>query len=47
VFLFVFIAGIVADLLETKASEIVTAIVVGLVCANAFWDLAALVRIGR
>ena len=47
VFLFVFIAGIAADLLETKASEIVTAIVVGLVCANAFWDLAALARIGR
>jgi len=47
VFLFVFIAGIAADLLETKASEIVTAIVVGLVSANAFWDLAALARIGR
>jgi hypothetical protein len=47
VFLFVFIAGIAADLLETKASETVTAIVVGLVCANAFWDLAALARIGR
>lgn len=47
VFLFVFIAGVAADLLETKASEIVTAVVVGLVCANAFWDLAALARIGR
>jgi hypothetical protein len=47
VFLFVFVAGIAADLLETKASETVTAIVVGLVCANAFWDLAALARIGR
>jgi hypothetical protein len=47
VFLFVFIAGIAADLLETKASEIVTAIVVGLVCANCFWDVAALARIGR
>src|ERR1700686_1323663 len=36
VFLFVFIAGIAADLLETKASETITAIVVGLVSANAF-----------
>jgi hypothetical protein len=47
VFLFVFIAGIAADLIETKASETITAIVVGLVAANAFWDLAALARIGR
>jgi hypothetical protein len=47
VFLFVFIAGIAADLLETKASETITAIVVGLVSANAFWDLVALARIGR
>jgi hypothetical protein len=47
VFLFVFIAGIAADLLETKASETITAIVVGLVAANAFWDIAALARIGR
>ena len=44
---FLFIAGIAADLLETKASEAITAIVVGLVAANAFWDLVALARIGR
>jgi hypothetical protein len=47
VFLFVFVAGIAADLVETRASEAITAIFVGLVAANAFWDLAALARIGR
>ena len=47
VFLFVFIAGIAADLLETKAAETITAVVVGLVAANAFWDLVALARIGH
>jgi hypothetical protein len=47
IFLFVFIAGIVADLLETKSLELVSAVFVGLVAANALWDLAALARIGR
>jgi len=47
VFLFVFVAGIAADLVETKAREAVSAVIVGLVAANALWDLLALARIGR
>ena len=47
VFLFVCISGIVADLLETKSLESVSAIVVGLVAANALWGLTALARIGH
>jgi hypothetical protein len=47
VFLFVFISGIVADLLETKSLESVSAVLVGLVAANALWDLAGLAWIGH
>jgi hypothetical protein len=47
VFLFVFISGIVADLLETKSLESVSAVLVGLVAANALWDLVGLARIGH
>jgi hypothetical protein len=47
VFLFVFISGIVADLLETKSLESFSAVLVGLVAANALWDLVGLARIGR
>jgi hypothetical protein len=47
VFLFVFISGIVADMLETKSLESVSAVLVGLVAANALWDLVGLARIGR
>jgi hypothetical protein len=47
VFLFVFISGIVSDLLENKSLESVTAVLVGLVAANALWDLVGLARIGR
>jgi hypothetical protein len=47
VFLFVFVAGIAADLLETKARELLLAVFVGLIAANAMWDLLALARIGR
>jgi hypothetical protein len=47
VFLFVFISGILADLLETKSLESVSAVLVGLVAANALWDLVELARIGR
>jgi hypothetical protein len=46
-FLFVFISGIVADLLETKSLESLSAVLVGLVAANALWDLVGLARIGR
>jgi hypothetical protein len=47
VFIFLFISGIVADLLETKSLESVSAVLVGLVAANALWDLVGLVRIGH
>jgi hypothetical protein len=47
VFFFVFAAGIAADLLETKARQPVLAVIVGLVGANALWDLMALAHIGR
>ena len=47
VFIFVFISGIVADLLETKSLESVSAVLVGLVAANALWDLVGLARIGH
>jgi hypothetical protein len=47
VFMFVFVSGIVADLLETESLESVSAVLVGLVAANALWDLIGLVRIGH
>lgn len=47
VFLFIFISGIVADLLETKSLESLSAVMVGLVAANALWDLVGLARIGH
>jgi hypothetical protein len=46
VFLFVFVAGIMADLLETKARELIAAVLIGLIAANAVWDLIGLGRIG-
>jgi hypothetical protein len=45
VFLFVFVAGIAADLLETKARELATALIIGLVGANAVWNLIGLAGI--
>lgn len=42
VFLFVFVAGIAADVMETKAGSMVSAILVGLVSANALWNLIKL-----
>src|SRR6266566_1223093 len=47
VFLFVFIAGIAADLRETKSQELVTAVLTGLLAANAIWNLVGLTRIAR
>jgi hypothetical protein len=46
-FWFVFVAGIAADLLETKYRELVQACVWGLLAANALWNLAELARVGR
>lgn len=44
-FLFVFVAGIAADLLETRYHEIAVAAVSGLLVANAAWNLWELARI--
>ena len=46
-FLFVFVAGIAADLLETRRRDLVMACVWGLLVANALWNLAQLARVGR
>jgi hypothetical protein len=46
-FLFVFVAGIAADLLETRQRELMTACLWGLLVANALWNLAELARVGR
>ena len=46
VFLFVFVAGILADLLETKARGLTAAVAAGLLAANAVWSLVGLARIG-
>jgi hypothetical protein len=46
VFLFVFVAGIMADLLETTGRELTAAVVTGLLAANALWNLIGLGRIG-
>lgn len=47
VFLFVFIAGIAADLLQTTSRDLVTAVLVGLLAANGLWNLIGLARVGR
>jgi hypothetical protein len=47
IFLFVFIAGIAADLLETPRRELFSAIIAGLIAANSLWELISLARIGR
>jgi 4-amino-4-deoxy-L-arabinose transferase-like glycosyltransferase len=46
-FLFVFVAGIAADLLETRHHDLVMACVWGLLLANALWNLTELARMGR
>ena len=46
-FVFLFVAGIAADLLETKAKDFTAAILAGLVSANALWSLIGLARIPR
>ena len=45
IFLFVFVAGIAADLLETKARELTGAVLLGLLSANAIWNIMVLTRI--
>jgi len=46
-FLFVFVAGIAADLLETRYRDLAMACVWGLLVANALWNLAELAHVGR
>ena len=46
-FLFVFVAGVAADLLETRRHDLVLACVWGLLLANAFWNLAELAHVGK
>ena len=46
-FLFVFVAGVSADLLETQYRNLVMACVAGLLMAYAIWNLMALVPAGR
>jgi hypothetical protein len=46
-FLFVFVAGIAADLMETRHRQIALAGVWGLLVANAAWNIWELARIGR
>lgn len=46
-FLFVFVAGIAADLLETHQRAAVMACIWGLLLANALWNLMELARVGR
>jgi len=45
-FLFVFVAGIAEDLLETRYHQIAVAAIAGLLVANAAWNLWELARIG-
>ena len=46
-FLFVFVSGVIADLLETRQRAPVTASVWGLLAANALVNLTQLARVGR
>jgi hypothetical protein len=46
-FLFVFVAGVTADLLETRCRQLVQAGVAGLLLANAAWNVWELTRAGR
>jgi hypothetical protein len=45
-FLFLFVAGVLADLMETSYRPVVTAGIFGLLAANSVWSLMALGRVG-
>ena len=47
IFLFVFVGGIVADLLETRIRGLGMTVIAGMLVANAIWDLTGLFSIGR
>jgi hypothetical protein len=44
-FLFIFVAGVLADLMETRQRSLVTACVFGMLAAYALWSLLALARV--
>jgi hypothetical protein len=44
-FLFIFVSGILADLMETRYRQFVAAGILGLLCAYALWSLLALARV--
>ncbi|HLW84523.1 MAG TPA: hypothetical protein VKR60_04860 [Candidatus Sulfotelmatobacter sp.] len=46
-FLFLFVAGVLADLMETRYRPLVTAAILGLLAANTLWSLVALARVGQ
>ena len=46
-FLFVFVAGIMADLIESRRRELVSAVVAGILTANALWNLIGLAQVRR
>ena len=46
-FVFIFIAGVAADLLETRQNSLAGACVWGLLAADAVWNLLQLARVGR
>jgi hypothetical protein len=46
-FLLIFVAGILADLMATRARLLVTACVWGMVGAYAIWSLMALAKVGQ
>jgi hypothetical protein len=44
-FLFIFVSGVLADLMDTRYRPLVTACVVGMLAAYALWSLRALVQV--
>jgi hypothetical protein len=46
-FLFVFVAGVSADLLESTYRNLVQACILGLLAAYALWNVMELARVGR
>jgi hypothetical protein len=46
-FMFLFVAGISTDLLETPQRGLVLAVIWGLLSANALWNLLGLARVGQ
>jgi hypothetical protein len=46
-FLYVFVAGVAADLLESKQRSFAEAAIWGLLIANALWNVAVLASVGR